>query len=122
MFALLIIFILMGALFMGLGWPLWRGRIKPNSWYGLRVGETLNDERVWYPANSYSGRDMVVLGVGMVVLAVVLFVVPGMNEDLYGMGLSILITVGSLVMAARGIVVARRLAASFKEQDSDRVT
>ena len=59
---MVVFFIGMGLVFLGLGWPLYRGKVKPNHWYGLRVGETMEDERVWYAGNAYSGRDFVVLG------------------------------------------------------------
>ncbi len=115
---MLIIFLLTGALLVGLGWPLYRGRVKPNSLYGLRVGETIDDERVWYPANAYCGRDFIVLGAVTSLVAVVMAAIPGVNADVQGVTLSVVVTVGALWVCARGMAEARRLKKEIQEKDS----
>jgi uncharacterized membrane protein len=57
-----------GLLFIGISAPLALRRVPPNGWYGLRVPSTFADEWVWYEANAMSGRDLIVVGV-MLVLA-----------------------------------------------------
>lgn len=105
---MVVLFLLMGALFVGLGWPLYKGKVKPNSLYGLRVGETMSDERVWYPANAYCGRDFLVLGAVTSLLAVLLSLVPWPNEDVYALIMTALVTVGALAICGRGMAVARK--------------
>ena len=105
---MVVLFLLTGVLFVGLGWPLYKGKVKPNSLYGLRVGETMADERVWYAANTYCGRDFVVLGAVTSLLAVLLSLVPLGSEDVYAMIMCLLVTVGALVICGRGMAVARK--------------
>lgn len=69
--------------FAGLGFllaliavPLILRRVPPNPFYGLRVPATFRDENVWYDANAAAGRDMVVLGVLIIVAA---FVAPALG-------------------------------------------
>lgn len=42
-----------GTVLIGLSLPLIQGRVGPNPWYGFRARRTLEDPRVWSPANSY---------------------------------------------------------------------
>jgi uncharacterized membrane protein len=59
----------LGLLYIGLGIPLARGKVRPNSWYGFRVAKTLNDEAIWYKVNAFSGRAFLCCGAATVVLA-----------------------------------------------------
>jgi uncharacterized membrane protein len=45
---------------------------RPEPMYGLRVPATFADTRVWYVANALAGRDMVILGAVVFVVAVAL--------------------------------------------------
>jgi hypothetical protein len=107
MWMYLVIFGLMSLLYIGLGWPLARSRVGPNSWYGLRVGETMANETVWYEANAICGREFVGFGWGTLVLAVGLFFVPWGSPDLYATVLVVVHVVGVLVVAGRGMATAR---------------
>ena len=46
--------------------------VKPNHWYGFRTPKTLSDERIWYPANSYAAKWMILTGMITIVVAGVL--------------------------------------------------
>ena len=72
---LALIFLAVGLLFVGLGVPLARGRVRPNHLYGCRTRATLADERVWYEVNRAAGRDMIAGGlfVAACALAVLAF-------------------------------------------------
>ena len=104
-----LIFVLVGALFIALALPLMNRRVKPNRLYGVRVRATFADEAVWYEANARSGRDMLLLGVLICLLAVGLPFVNGISPEL---AIWILIGVtffGVVVTAAVGISRANRL-------------
>lgn len=66
------VFVASGALLVALGLPLMRRRVLPNAWWGLRVPATLAAEEVWYEVNAASGRDIVWLGIAIIVAALVL--------------------------------------------------
>ena len=52
--------------------PLLYNRVKPYPWYGFRIPKTLSDERIWYPANSYAAKGMILTGIITIVVAGVL--------------------------------------------------
>ena len=62
-------YFILGLLFIGLGLPLVRRRIPRNRWYGFRVRKTLASDAVWYRANEVAGRDMVVAGAIVAIVA-----------------------------------------------------
>ncbi|NOX97477.1 MAG: SdpI family protein [Nitrospirae bacterium] len=56
-------FLFIGLLMVGLSLPLTLGKIPPNKWYGFRVGKTLSSKRVWYKANKYAAKNLLIAGI-----------------------------------------------------------
>jgi uncharacterized membrane protein len=57
-----------GLFLIALAIPLWLRRVPPNALYGVRFRSTLTDPEVWYDLNARAGRDLVVIGIGYVLL------------------------------------------------------
>jgi uncharacterized membrane protein len=69
------ILLLATAVFLGmLSIPLMKGRIPPNWWYGMRTSATVHDSSLWYPANRFAGRQLL-LAAGLQAVAAVLLIV-----------------------------------------------
>ena len=62
-FILSYFFIFIGILEMVFSIPLIYMKIPPNRIYGFRTRETLNNEELWYKANRYGGRDLLIAGI-----------------------------------------------------------
>lgn len=104
-----------GALLVGLGWPLARRRVGPNRWYGLRLPATFADERVWYEANAVAGRDMMLVGVAVAGAGLLLPAI-GAHGNLVAVSCAAILTIGSLAGTLRGWRLANRL---YRERASD---
>jgi uncharacterized membrane protein len=104
-----VLFPALGLLLALLGWPLAAGLVPLNRWYGLRVPATLADERVWYDANAVAGRDMVLLGGAVAIVALVLPHVARLHESIYAAICAALLGLGSLILSVRGWRLANRL-------------
>lgn len=104
-----LLFPAVGLLLVALGWPIAARRVRPNRWYGLRVPATFADKHVWYEANAVVGRDMMVLGA---VLVLVAFALPRLTavagERVAGVCAGLL-GLGSLMLTVRGWRIANRL-------------
>lgn len=59
----IIIFFLTGILFAALALPLIKRKVKINSWYGIRIPQTMENEKVWFKVNSIMGKYLFVLGI-----------------------------------------------------------
>jgi len=96
----MILFVFVGLLVVGLSVPMILRRVKPNPWYGFRTPKTLADEEVWYEANAYSGRLLLVVGTSWVVAAVGLRYVPGIGTDLvtYNAVYGLIVLIGLLLV------------------------
>lgn len=95
----MIFFACTGLLVIGLSIPMILQKLKPNGWYGFRTPKTLSDEKIWYPANTYSGKLMLGLGILWVLSAVVLRFIPGIGSDLVTYNLTQAgVLLGSLVV------------------------
>ena len=97
-----------GLLLIALAVPLVRRKVPPNGWYGVRVAATFADDWVWYEANARSGRDLLIIGVAQVALAVLLALVA-VPEYVYTLVNVTVLLVGAVVFAAVGIRRANRL-------------
>lgn len=95
-------FSLIGLFFIGLSIPLLRRRVGPNGWYGLRVPATLQDEEIWYEANAKTGRDMLLLGVLQLILALGLPLAADLPPETYAEVNVGVVSVGALLAALLG--------------------
>ena len=109
-----------GLLFVALAVPLLRRRVPPNTWYGLRVGETMADSEVWYEANQRSARDFLRLGVGFAVLAVALSFVPWHDDQSYALVCALVLVVGVLIYTLRALKIARDVEAEVRARRARR--
>ena len=80
---LLILFLVGGAILIGISIPLIQGRVGPNHWYGFRVRRTLEDPDVWYRVNSYSAWRLLAVGVAEIVVATAMYSVPDLDVAVY---------------------------------------
>src|SRR5262245_12698264 len=80
---LLVLFLVLGTILVGISIPLIQGRVGPNRWYGFRVRRTLEDPKVWYPANAYAGWQLLGLGMAVVVVATAMYFVPDLDVAVY---------------------------------------
>ena len=92
---ILILYVAGGLLLALLSLPLHRDKIHPNAWYGFRVPKTLNNPEVWYAANRYTAKRLLVAGISMVLSAVFLYLfLPGLSVDAYALaGLAVFVLV-----------------------------
>lgn len=88
----------LGALCIVGGLPLVMNLIPPNRWSGVRLRKTLSDERIWYLANAYCGKALVLTGVITIVCAVVLRLIA-MPPATYG-SICVLVLLGGIVLMA----------------------
>jgi uncharacterized membrane protein len=70
---LLIIFLVSAIATVIAGLPLKKRKVKPNWIYGFRTPATLKDEALWYDVNEKTGKDLVVIGNVLAVLAAAMF-------------------------------------------------
>lgn len=80
---LLTLFIGSGLVMAALSVPLILRRVGPNPWYGFRVRQTLDDPAVWYPANAYAARGLLLLALTIVVSAIGLYGIPDIDLAVY---------------------------------------
>jgi uncharacterized membrane protein len=62
-----------GVLLIVLAVPMILQRVRPNPWYGFRTSKTLSDAKVWYPANRYAGKALLLAGALITVASLVLY-------------------------------------------------
>ncbi len=76
MFTSLITIFLAGLIIAGLAIPLMRRKVKVNSWYGIRLPQTMENENVWYNVNEKVGRYIFFFGLLICTLTVIFYFYP----------------------------------------------
>jgi hypothetical protein len=105
----MILYGLIGLLLIGLSFPLKRGKVPPNSWYGFRIRLTLDNPEIWYPVNAWAARRLLVVGLVTVFAALLTPLIPESALPGYSLLISVFLVVGVLLILAFGIRYARSL-------------
>jgi uncharacterized membrane protein len=101
---------LVGGLFVALGYPLKLGRVPPNRFYGFRTPRTLTNERIWYEVNRVTGIDMIRGGVVIIAASLIMLALRG----IIGSDMAVVILLGIAIavaayMAIHGLLVLRKM-------------
>lgn len=91
-------------LFVGLGIPLLRRKVRPNLLYGFRTRATLRNEELWYEVNAKTGADMIVVGAVLSVLAPVLYATCN-SIEVFALACVAWVLAGTFFMAAHGFML-----------------
>ena len=83
MIILVFLFLFSGMFLAVLSIPLILGKITPNGFYGFQVRKTIEDPEIWYTADEYGGKWLLIAGLVMALSAVSLYFVPGIPLDIY---------------------------------------
>ena len=98
-----------GGLSIAVGVPLARRLVPRNRWYGLRIAATFSSEQVWYEANAAMGRDLIVVGCVVLLLALGLPPIGLGWPPVYPLLCSLVFGIGAVVATVRGVRLANRL-------------
>ena len=106
-------FLLTGLLLIVLAIPMIRGKVKRNAWYGMRLPVTQKSDDIWYPANAYAGKGLVVSGLIVMVTAVLLPLLLDMSVDAYAIVMTVILLVGLFAVFGFSYRYAKKLDAQL---------
>jgi len=99
-----------GLVLIGAGLPLMRRRVPPNRWFGIRFRSTLADESAWYSVNERSGRDLLVVGATVVLVALAApLALPRWPAELRELLVAFVLIAGLAAVTGRAIRYIKRL-------------
>lgn len=64
--------------------PLIQRRVKRNPFYGIRLPKAMRDDKIWYDANEYGGRQLFGAGLASAALVFVAYCVPALRNNVMG--------------------------------------
>ena len=50
--------------------PLWRGKVRMNRWYGVRIPKSFESDANWYALNRYGAKQIMVYSAGVLAVGV----------------------------------------------------
>jgi uncharacterized membrane protein len=95
---LLVMYLISGAILIGVSIPLIKGRVAPNAFYGFRIKDTLQDPKTWYATNTYSGKWLLATGLIFTATCILTYYIPEITLEAYALiclaGFAIPMTIG----------------------------
>jgi hypothetical protein len=82
---LLALYAVSGLVLAGLSVPLILGKIPPNGLYGFRIPATMENSQLWYKVNTYSGKRLLVVGLGSAIGSIILYYTVNTSADAYAL-------------------------------------
>jgi hypothetical protein len=96
--------------FIGLSLPLIFNKVRPNDWYGVRVKKTLTNEDLWYKANAYFGKELLIASIIVLSACVFLFFVKDrMTLNTFLITVSTVLMLPYIVAVVKTFLYLRRL-------------
>ena len=102
-------FAICGLVFVIISIPLILEKIPPNRWYGFRTEKTLSNSEIWYRINKYTGKDLFIVGILLLLIAPVLFVSKDRLPETVINLLGLLIVVLLVAIVVRGLLYLRKM-------------
>lgn len=99
---ILLLLVCSGTLLAFLSIPLILHKIKPNSLYGFRVKQTLENPGLWYAVNAYAGWRLLIVGLSTILSAIGFYLLPDISLDAYAyacLGVTSFFLLGGLVQS-----------------------
>ena len=103
---LVVLFVASGILLIALAIPMTLRKVKPNGWYGVRVPATLGNEQVWYAANAYGGRCLLICGVIWTACSLLFALIPGITADAFSL---IMLAMLAVTLIPAVVLIVRRI-------------
>ena len=104
----LITIFLAGFIFSVLAIPLMKRKIKMNSWYGIRLPQTMANENVWYEVNEKVGRYIFFFGLLICALTVLVYLYPIIDKIFSVYILLAVLVLGSILLIVISINYAKK--------------
>ena len=105
----LMMFLALGAIFIGISIPLIKRKVPPNGWYGFRVRRTLDDPNVWYPVNAYAAWRLLWVGVATMIVAITAFFLPNLELAVYTSIVAVAAVIGLAITFVQTIIYIGKL-------------
>ena len=105
---LVIYFALFGLFVAGLAIPMILRKVPPNPWYGFRLPKTRRNPDIWYTANEYAGKLMVIAG-AVITLASVVLGMLRMSDIAYLALMSQVTVISLLIMGIVSLIYLKTL-------------
>jgi hypothetical protein len=103
------LFVIVGLFMAAFAVPLIKRLVKPNWFYGFRVPATVHNPDLWYPANEYAGRWLFALGIGTIVLATLVYLIPSVGPDILVLSITLALVPFVILMIVMCYVRLRKL-------------
>jgi uncharacterized membrane protein len=101
--------VFIGILLIVLSIPLLFDTVKPNQWYGFRTSKTLSDPEIWYKANCFAAKNMIIAGAVIIAEFVILPFFKHRNVMLSIVLFYFMVSIPVLVAIVRSLLYLRKL-------------
>jgi uncharacterized membrane protein len=92
---------IIGLFFVILAILLIKEKIKINTWFGIRLPSTLQDEKIWYKVNKKGGKYLLSLGIVIIVASIILYFQQLLSELLAFVLINLITVIGIVIISVK---------------------
>lgn len=95
--------------FIGISIPLIQKRIPPNRWYGFRTPKTFRSPEIWYPANAYGGKLLLIASLFNLLPVLIFAFIPDITHEIYNCVVTLFMTVTLFIALIQSLRFIQKL-------------
>lgn len=104
-----LIYLIVGVLFITISIPLIMRKVKINNWYGVRLPQTMKNEKIWYEVNMQSGKHLFVFGVLISLVSILFYLCEFYSSVVVFIIMTVLILVGTVLLVIKASSITNKL-------------
>jgi hypothetical protein len=106
----------MGVMVTIISYPLIKGNVKMNYWYGVRFPQSFYSDESWYKINAYGGKVLTIWGLFLVATGILIIFIPlNSRQALFA------VFIGAYATIIVPIIIIFNYARRFKRQPAESV-
>lgn len=107
--SILLVYLFIEIIFMAISIPLIKRKVKINNWYGIRLPETMKNEKVWYEVNEKGGKHLFVFGVIISLVSILFYLGAFFSSVVAFIIMTVLILIGTVLLVIKASSISTKL-------------
>ena len=107
--SIILIYLVVGILFIAISIPLIKRKVKINNWYGVRLPQTMKNEKIWYAVNEKSGKHLFAFGTAIILFSILFYIGNFFSSTVSFVIMTVLILIDTIIIVIKASSISNKL-------------